>query len=120
MDTWPSPHIYYEFKSHDRYIPTAITIWRTALDNIGLQHVQVPEICTCLTHWGIDIDPKVLEGKQEELATQLALQVACGQLRYLDVKEYEGRDPDGTPHLKDYREYSRGGVRWPHFNRSRN
>jgi hypothetical protein len=105
-------YIYYEFRPHDRRMPSAVTAWRTALDNIGLEHVKLPEISYCLTHWGVFIDPEILEGKKEELAQQLAAQVAQRQLRYLELHEYEGFNPDGTRFLKDYREYTSGGVSW--------
>jgi hypothetical protein len=77
--------IYYQFKPRDRCIHTAVKVWRTALNNIGLAHVDVPEITKCLMDWNVCLKSDTIDGKIEELEDQLALQVKDKELRYLYV-----------------------------------
>jgi hypothetical protein len=92
MTTW----IWYEFKPIDRCMTTAVHVWRTALDNIGLQHKELPEITPTLVDWGVMLNEVELEGKADKLEEQLILQVQQQELRYLNISVYEGVNPDGT------------------------
>lgn len=97
--------IYYSFKPIDRYMPTAEYVWRTALDNIGLKHMELPEIQKSLMDWVVILDPDTLEGKEHELEAELAQQVEYKELRYLNVTAYKGVKADGTLCFDYYMEY---------------
>ena len=88
--------IYYEFKPIDRRMPTAANVWRTVLDNIGLQHLALPDIHDTIVDWVVVLETDKLEGKEGELEEQLALKVEQNELRYLNISVYKGVNPDGT------------------------
>lgn len=93
-------------------MPSAIQVWRTVLDNAGLQHMPLPEITSTLVDWYVCLDISALEGKELDLEQELAMKVAQHQLRYLNVEVLNDNDCDRETEssLLPCREYTSGGC----------
>ena len=93
--------IYYNFNR----VSSSIKVWRTALDNIGLQHLELPEINMSIMECVVVLDADTLDGKEDELEQQMANKVEQNEIQHLTVTVYDGVKSDGTLRCVYCKEY---------------